>query len=343
MLRLNLVTVAGLVVAGLCVVPAVRGGESPATANVWERVKKAAEAAGGRKAVWAELKKLGPEELLICGRQCCEAYEKAKGRDMWGLVVTANAILSYHQKQVGYEKTARAVGSIIANSDVARWVYGCLEWIENNDHYRHIPEAGMAAIAEGIIESLKNSERSEAAQLVVLRKICSDDILRAMAPADRERVLKACERAGAEAATEALVKQRARSVGAIEGWMKENPDEPAIKATVELELPPNEILELGSSLLKFEQTPSRRQGVRLLGRLQGSAAASRAYYYLARWFEKEPDEALREEIIETALALDKDGSILEALQNRSRAITKSSFWEALRVRGKVPGEPGAGR
>ena len=178
----------------LGLLPATRSGDATdAATGIWHRVKNEAQASGDRKALWKELKKLSPDELLVAGRQYCEAVERGEDAGAGeALIITTNAILSYHKERVGYEATAKAVGTIIGESDVAGWVYGCLEWIENNDHYRSIPPEGMSAIADGMTRALANLSRSKRILVTVVQKAASSDIMDSVPSADRERILTAC-------------------------------------------------------------------------------------------------------------------------------------------------------
>ena len=162
--------------------------------EIWEEVKKKAESSGHPKALWRELKQLEPAELLVCAEEICEAHEdgQEKEKNDMGLVITINAILSYHADKVGWEETAKAVGSIVEGSDNASLVYSSLEWIENNEHYKNIPEGGMHAIAQGLLQGLAPS-RGFRIRRIVLRKIGSDEIWVGLSQGDKQMLLDKCK------------------------------------------------------------------------------------------------------------------------------------------------------
>jgi hypothetical protein len=155
--------------------------EAAETGNLWKSVQERAAAAGDRKAIWRELKKLSPEELLVCGEQFC----RTEGLNTMDLIITTNAMLSYHQVKTSYGETATAVARIIESSANRLWIYAALEWIETNDHYKQIPAEQMTAIYKSMLSCLTNEERPLPIKMLVLKKACSYDIVCGFAPTDR--------------------------------------------------------------------------------------------------------------------------------------------------------------
>ena len=84
------------------------------------------------------------------------------------------------------------MGRIVAESDNPHWVYGALEWVENNDHWRDIPPEGFHAIAAGMSSVLERPEQSPDVFPVVLRKCSSFDITWKFPPDDLARVTTQC-------------------------------------------------------------------------------------------------------------------------------------------------------
>lgn len=326
----------------LCLGHVTAAAETGKEPKIWQRVSAAAKVAGDRKALWRELKKLSAAELLVCGRQFCQSAEQ--GREKVGtfrLVITTNAILSYHQKKLGYEATARAVGSIIATSDTANWVYGSMEWIENNKHYRHISKAGMHAIAEGILRSLHSPDRPVNVQVVVLKKLTSDDILRSLAKSDRDQIVAKCRALVLQSRDKRTTQRAQRTLKSIEAWMKENPEESPIAINVSVELSSDDLAALGRLLLRSEDAATRLCAVKLLGKLKNTKRAPHGCRYLVKCFDQEPNAAVKNEILKSALRLDRDGKLLQKILSRSRSAAASGFWKALeRVRheAKTPEE-----
>jgi hypothetical protein len=170
--------------------------------EIWEEVKKKAESSGHPKALWRELKQLEPAELLVCAEEICEAHEDGQEKEKndagllitndAGFLITINAILSYHADKVGWEETAKAVGSIVEGSDNASLVYSSLEWIENIEGYKNIPEGGMRAIAQGLLQGLDPS-RGFRIRTIVLRKIGSDEIWMGLSQGDKQMLLDRCK------------------------------------------------------------------------------------------------------------------------------------------------------
>lgn len=160
-------------------------------ATVWESVQARAAASGEPKAIWRELKALAPKELLACGEAWSREIRE-NGGDATTVVIPVNAILSYHANKEGYDATASAVGGIVAESDNPYWVYGMLEWIENNNHWREIPPAGFHAIAEGMLAVLGNPRGNAEVFRVVLKKCGSEDIVGNFTAEDRRKVAEKC-------------------------------------------------------------------------------------------------------------------------------------------------------
>lgn len=150
-----------------------RGAEEGRT---WRAVQEQAKASGEPKALWKELKKLTPTELLECCDSCAQEALDA-GLDSTSVIIPINAMLSYHADKAGWEATATAVGKIIAESDNPYLAYGALEWIENNNHWQSIPPEGFRAIAAGMLAVLENHEKEPGVFRVVLNKCGSEDII----------------------------------------------------------------------------------------------------------------------------------------------------------------------
>jgi hypothetical protein len=190
--------------------------------KVWDDLKKRAEASEDPKALWRELKKLSPEELLLCGKQLCvDARKQSEKADAETVILPVNAILSYHTDKTSYEQTAQAVGQIIENSSTASWVYGAMEWVENNDHYKHIPRSGMLAIGQGMLKSLRNDKRPGDVQEVVLRKVASYDILANIPKETRDLILAGTRAMAAEGDNTALQQRARSSLSSVERWIAE--------------------------------------------------------------------------------------------------------------------------
>lgn len=144
--------------------------------GTWAAVQERAKASGERKALWRELKTLTPEELLECCDSCAREAVEA-GVDATETIIPINAMLSYHKDKTGWEETAAAVGKIVAESDNPHLVYGALEWIENNDHWKEIPPEGFRAVAEGMLSVLERPGQEAAVFLIVLNQCGSEDIV----------------------------------------------------------------------------------------------------------------------------------------------------------------------
>ena len=167
----------------------VLGNET--SGGLWQTVRTRAEKSNNPKALWRELKALPPEELLQCGEDFSRESEQF-GAAPESVIITINAILSYHKDKVGWQETAEAVGRIVAKSENPYWVYGALEWIENNDHWRNIPSKGFRAIAEGMLIALRRRGTSKTLG-VVLKKCASEDIVGNFSAEDRRYLGEACE------------------------------------------------------------------------------------------------------------------------------------------------------
>lgn len=187
--------------------------EPPAT--VWEGVQARAAASGEPKAIWRELKALSPEELLACGEELSREIRE-NGGDATAAVIPVNAILSYHANKAGYDATASAVGGIVAESGNPFWVYGALEWIENNHHWREVPPAGFHAIAEGMLAVLGNPGGNAEVFRVVLEKCGSEDIVGNFAAEDRRKVSEKCGEILKTATNESIRTQAAKTVRELE-------------------------------------------------------------------------------------------------------------------------------
>jgi hypothetical protein len=184
--------------------------------NIWQEVQVRAAAVHDRKALWRELKKLTPEDLLICGEQFCASLQQEPQKsDIDGLLVTVNAILSYHKDKTSYEQTAEAVGHIIQESATSTWVYAAMAWIENNDHFKQIPEAGMRSVGAGICSCLSDPSRPVAVRLAVLQQVCSYAILSALPAEPRARIADLCGAIAGGKGEPELVRQAERSVTEI--------------------------------------------------------------------------------------------------------------------------------
>lgn len=163
------------------------------TTNLWMAVKARAQKSADRKSLWHELKKLSAAELLVCGEQFARAVaDKTEQADEEAALITINAILSYHKDKLDYDKTAGAVGQIVGESENSYWVYGAMEWIENNKHYREISKEGHRAIAKGILKSLDTPGRSKDVQTVVLKKVASHAITSNFGEEDVTAILGKC-------------------------------------------------------------------------------------------------------------------------------------------------------
>lgn len=178
-----------------------------AASSTWAAVQARAAASGDPKAIWRELKQLSPAELLECGRAFTDE-SRASGASPEDAILFVNAILSYHKDKTDWNATAEAVGRIVAESDNSHWVYGALEWIENNDHWRDIPQEGFHAIAEGMSSVLTRPDQSPDVFLVVLRKCSSFDITWKFPPDDLARVTAQC-RGILQSATDEKVRRAA--------------------------------------------------------------------------------------------------------------------------------------
>lgn len=187
------------------------------TSNIWEAVSAKAAASEDRKTLWRELKKLSPEDLLLCGEQfCLSCKDQPEKPDLWSVIITVNAILSYHKDKTSYEQTAQAVGKIIETSTTSTWIYGAMEWIENNDHFKHIPEAGMKSIAAGIEVCLDDATKPDAVKTIVLKKASSYDIFSNLPAKARLRITDKCRAIAAEGRDPEVVKQANRAVKDME-------------------------------------------------------------------------------------------------------------------------------
>ena len=178
-----------------------------AASSTWAAVQARAAASGDPKAIWRELKQLSPAELLDCGRAFSDE-SRASGAPPEAGIVFVNAILSYHKDKTGWRETAEAVGRIVAESGNPHWVYGALEWIENNDHWRDIPPEGFRAIAAGMSGVLARPDASPDVFLVVLEKCGSFDITWKFPPEDLARATAQC-REILQAATDEKVRRAA--------------------------------------------------------------------------------------------------------------------------------------
>jgi hypothetical protein len=187
--------------------------EPPAT--VWEGVQARAAASGDPKAIGRELKALPPEELLACGEALSREMQE-NGGEATAVIVPVNAILSYHANKAGYDATASAIGGIIAESGNPYWVYGALEWIENNHHWRGISPDGFRAIAEGMLAVLGNPRGNAEVFLVVLKKCGSEDIIGNFAAEDRRKVSEKCGEILKTATNESIRTQAAKTVRELE-------------------------------------------------------------------------------------------------------------------------------
>lgn len=173
---------------GLVLLGAAVGHAEDAVAaqrNVWQEVSAKARADADPKALWRELKQLPPGDLLLCGEQFCLAEKP----DIERLVITTNAILSYHQKQTSYQDTAQAVAGAIRTSTCQDWVYGAMKWIESNHHYKQIPKEGMAAIAAAVEACLADATRPTAVRCTVLKQAASFRVFANFPAAARARLL----------------------------------------------------------------------------------------------------------------------------------------------------------
>lgn len=192
------------------------------TTNLWMAVKTRAQNSGDRKSLWHELKKLSAAELLVCGEQFARAVaDKTEQADEAAALITINAILSYHKDKKDYDKTAEAVGLIIGESENSYWVYGAMEWIENNKHYKEISPKGHRAIADGILKSLDTPSRAKDVQYIVLKKTASYDITSNFTEESRAAILAKCRNI-ANTASDADVRNRAeKTLQHVAQWKKE--------------------------------------------------------------------------------------------------------------------------
>lgn len=170
---------------------AIAAWAQDAASSTWAAVQARAAASGDPKGIWRELKQLSPDGLLECGRAFTDE-SRASGAPPEAGIIFVNAILSYHKDKTDWNATADAVGKIVAESDNPHWVYGALEWIENNDHWRDIPPEGFHAIATGMADVLSRPDESPDVFLVVLKKCSSFDIASNFPPEDLARVTAQC-------------------------------------------------------------------------------------------------------------------------------------------------------
>jgi len=190
--------------------------------NMWEQISAKAAASDDPKTLWRELKKLPPENLLVCGEQFCPSLQHQPLKpDPWSLIITVNAILSYHKDKTSYEQTAKAVGQIIETSTTWTWIHGAMEWIENNDHFKPIPEAGMKSIAAGIESCLGNPTKPDTMKIIVLKKVSSYDIFSSLPAEARLRIANKCRAIAAGGRDTKVVKQAKRTVKEIEELLHE--------------------------------------------------------------------------------------------------------------------------
>lgn len=190
-------------------------GGTPAR-NIWADLSAKAAASGDPKALWRALKQLPADDLLLCGEQfCASLQQEPKKSDLWSLLVTVNAILSYHKDKTSYGQTAEVVGHIIQESAIQTWVHGAMAWIENNDHYKQIPEAGMRSIGAGICNCLSDPSKPVDVKLVVLRKLCCYDIFTSLPTESRTQVADKCREIAAGKGEPEVVRQAEKSIKQI--------------------------------------------------------------------------------------------------------------------------------
>ncbi len=183
--------------------------------GTWAAVQERAKASGEPKAVWRELKALTPDELLECCDSCAREAMEA-GADATEIIIPVNAMLSYHKDKTGWGETAAAVGKIVAESDNPHLVYGALEWIENNDHWKEIPPEGFQAVAEGMLAALERPGQESAVFLIVLNQCGSEDIVGNFPEECLERVTARCGEILRETTDEKVRKEAGWSLQTLE-------------------------------------------------------------------------------------------------------------------------------
>ena len=306
-----------------------------AAEDIWGQVKQQAEKSDYSKALWRELKKLPPKQLLKAGEQFCQ--QEAVEKDPFAHVVTVNAILSYHQDKTSYKKTANVVSNIVRNSETAPWIYGAVKWAVTNEHWRMIPRDDLDNIGISMAQRLTDSQASPKMQKVISR-LCSEhelymnwskDTLQKVYQAVKNR-LRNLEGEGKK--TKSIRKRLNAVIEEIKPRIKTDRFKDVhIELNASGDLSPGAVTILAETLCRYgyNSPDIRRQAVVMLGKLKGRDSVPEACKTLFKIYENEPNKEIREKMVEALKTIDPKLKETKKQAKMHSWLKTKELWEKL--------------
>ena len=305
--------------------------------SLWRSIKQRAEKAGDRKALWRELKKLEPKQLLKAGEQFCQ--QEPVEQDPFSHVMTVNAILSYHQDKTSYHETARVVSDIVRNSNNVPWIYGALKWPVINEHWRMIPGEDIDDIGIAMAQRLEDNQAPQKIHLLV-SKLCtedefymnwSEDTLKRIYGAMKKRQNALKEQGeNAKSTRSRLKKCIAQLKPLVESDRFKRVD---VQLNASGRLWPDAVTCLAKALFRYGQQSRdmRGQAVDILAKLKGRNSVPEACKILFKEYEKEPNEEIRNKMVEPLETIDPELEETKRQAEMHSWIKTKELWKELAI------------
>ncbi len=303
--------------------------------NIWQRVKAKASKADDRKAIWRELKKLNPDELLRVGEQFCQ---KKNVRDNgFAFNVTVNAIVSYHAEKTSYHETSQRVVEIIKNSNTAPWIFGAVKWSFINDHWRMIRPEDFQKIGRALAKRLNDADISSdlketLLELCVNYHLCTqwdqktlDKVYKLL-----QRLAKSKQPDGKDISRKLEIARQKVARFAVSDRFKRV----EVKVGFTAQLRPGAAYRVASEVYRCSgrNRSMRLEAVKILSRLGGREGQEEACKKLLKWYEREPDGEVRKAMIEAVHKIDPTGKLMSDLAKKHDGVRKRKLWMAINTK-----------